>query len=65
MAQPNTLLEVVVASRRAPSVPGVCGVDPVSVAVRTDVAAIAGGLTDPTNTGPSNGLGVPGGRGYR
>jgi hypothetical protein len=58
MAPSVRLLEAAVAIPRAPSVPGVCGADPLSTAVRTEIAAITDGLTDPTNAGPSNRLGV-------
>jgi hypothetical protein len=61
----GVLLESVVAIPRGPSVPGVCSADPLSKAVRTEMAATTDGLTDPMNIGPSNGLGVLGDWGYR
>jgi hypothetical protein len=64
MAPSVRLLEAGVAIPRDPSVPGVCGADPLSKAVRTEIAAITDGLTDPTSISPSNRLGVPGDWGY-
>jgi len=64
MAPSGRLLEAVVAIPHSLAVPGVCGADSRSVAIRADFAATTDGLTDPMSIGPSYRLGVLGDWGY-